>query len=88
MREGPATVRKLIDEWRSACGTQVDAGIKAVYERLLRGDKGRRKLAVVALGHWLCRVMLAMLKTHGSESGARRWHRSQRSRGIDSLEVL
>jgi transposase len=61
-REGPATVRKLITEaaWR---GTQVDAGIKAVYERLLRGDKGRRKLAVVALGHWLCRVMLAMLKT-------------------------
>jgi transposase len=61
-REGPSTVRKLLTEaaWRGACG---DGGIKAVYERLLRGDKGRRKLAVVALGHWLCRVMLAMLKT-------------------------
>jgi transposase len=61
-REGPATVRKLLTEaaWR---GTQNDAGIKRVYERFLRGDKGRRKLAVVALGHWLCRVMLAMLKS-------------------------
>jgi len=61
-REGPSTVRKLLTEaaWR---GSQSDEVIKAVYERLLRGDKGRRKLAVVALGHWLCRVMLAMLKT-------------------------
>jgi transposase len=61
-REGPSTVRKLLTEaaWR---GAQCDAVIQAVYERMLRGDKGRRKLAVVALGHWLSRVMLAMLKT-------------------------
>jgi transposase len=61
-REGPSTVRKLLTEaaWRAAYS---DAGVKCVYERLLRGDKKRRKIAIVALGHWLCRVMLAMLKS-------------------------
>ena len=37
--------------------------IKEIFERHLRGDKGRRKLAIVATGHWLCRVMLAMLRS-------------------------
>jgi len=61
-REGSATVRKLLTEaaWRASVG---DAGVKKKYEQMLRGDKSRRKLAVVALGHWLCRVMLAMLKS-------------------------
>jgi transposase len=61
-KEGPATVRKLVTEaaWRGAFKS---ARIKAVYERILKGDPGRKKLAIVATGHWLCRVMLAMLKT-------------------------
>lgn len=61
-REGPATLRKFLTEagWR-ALGKSVR--IEAVYERFLKGDKSRRKLALVALGHWLCRVMLAMLKS-------------------------
>ncbi len=61
-REGPATLRKLLTEagWR-AVGRSVR--IKEVYQRFLKGDKSRRKLAMVALGHWLCRVMLAMLKS-------------------------
>jgi transposase len=61
-REGPPTVRKLVTEaaWRGAFKS---ARIKAVYERILKGDPGRKKLAIVATGHWLCRVMLAMLKT-------------------------
>jgi transposase len=61
-REGPSTVRKLLTEaaWR---GSRESAKIKEVFERHIRGDKGRRKLAIVATGHWLCRVMLAMLKT-------------------------
>jgi len=61
-REGPPTVRKLLTEagWR---GSRESATIKDVFDRHLRGDKGRRKLAIVATGHWLCRVMLAMLRS-------------------------
>lgn len=61
-REGPSTVRKLVTEagWR---GVSLSPRMKGVFERIGRGDKGRKKLAIVALGHWLCRVMLAMLKT-------------------------
>jgi transposase len=61
-KEGPSTVRKLVTEagWRGAAKSP---RIKAVYERVRQGDPGRRKLAIVAVGHWLCRVMLAMLKT-------------------------
>jgi transposase len=61
-REGPPTVRKLVTEagWK---GVGKSARIQAVYERVARGEKGRKKLAIVAVGHWLCRVMLAMLKS-------------------------
>lgn len=61
-REGPATVRKLLTEavWRAIA---INPHIKAIYERICRGDKSRRKIALVATCHWLCRVMLAMLKT-------------------------
>jgi len=61
-REGPSTVRKLLTEagWR---GSRESALIKEIFDRHLRGDKGRRKLAIVATGHWLCRVMLAMLRS-------------------------
>jgi transposase len=61
-REGPSTVRKLVTEagWR---GVGLSPRMKQVFERIGRGDKSRKKLAIVALGHWLCRVMLAMLKT-------------------------
>ena len=61
-KEGPPLVRKLLTEagWR---GVGQSARFKQVFERIGRGDKKRKKLAIVALGHWLCRVMLAMLKT-------------------------
>jgi transposase len=61
-REGPSSVRKFLTEagWRAISQSPA---IKQTYERFLRGDKSRRKLALVALAHWLCRVMLAMLKT-------------------------
>ena len=61
-REGPSTVRKLLTEagWR---GSRESAKVKEIFDRHLRGDKGRRKLAIVATGHWLCRVMLAMLRS-------------------------
>jgi transposase len=59
-REGPGTMRKLLAEaaWR---GCQDSPAIKAVFDRLCRNDKHRRKIALVGLAHWLTRVMLAML---------------------------
>jgi transposase len=61
-REGPGSVRKLLVEcvWR---GKRDSPRVNAVYQRLLQGDPGRRKRAVVATAHWLCRVMLALLKS-------------------------
>ncbi len=61
-QEGPSTMRKLLTEaaWRGVSGS---TKIQAVFDRRLQGDKHRRKLALVATAHWLCRVMLAMLKT-------------------------
>ncbi len=60
--EGPGTVRKYLAEaaWR---GIQDSPTLRAVYERFLRNDKHRRKIALVGLCHWLCRVMLAMLQS-------------------------
>lgn len=60
--DGPPSVRQYLTEvaWR---GTSHNQQFKEVYERFLRGDPLRKKIAMVAVGHWLCRVMLAMLKT-------------------------
>jgi transposase len=64
-REGPGTVRKLLAEaaWRGRLDSPTIAGI---YNRLLRNDKHRKKIALVGLAHWLSRVMLAMLQNHQS----------------------
>jgi len=61
-REGPGTMRKLLAEaaWR---GCQDSPTIKTVFDRFCRQDKHRRKVALVALAHWLTRVMLAMLQS-------------------------
>lgn len=61
-REGSATVRKLLVQscWRGVSGSR---RIQEVYERHVKGDRSRRKLALVATSHWLSRVMLAMLKS-------------------------
>ena len=37
--------------------------LRAFYERILRGDPGRRKIALVATAHHMLRTMLAMLQT-------------------------
>jgi hypothetical protein len=37
--------------------------IRSIYERFQRGDKDRKKIAVVATAHYLLRVMLSMLRT-------------------------
>lgn len=61
-RQGPATVRKLLIEaaWQ---GIRRSPTLGAYYERLRQGKKERRKIALVATGHHLLRVMHAMLKT-------------------------
>lgn len=61
-RTGPGTARKYLIEaaWQSI---RYSDQARSEYERLLRGDKQRRKIALVALAHKIVRMMLAMLKT-------------------------
>ena len=61
-REGPSVVRCLLVEaaWQ---GIRRCPRIREVYERILRGDKERKKIALVATAHYLLRAMLAMLQT-------------------------
>jgi transposase len=61
-RDGPATMRKLLVEaaWQ---GIRRSPTIKAFYERIKRDDRGRKKIALVATGHWLVRVMASMLRS-------------------------
>jgi transposase len=61
-KEGPSTVRKYLTEatWQAI---RRDATVRAYYERIVREDPNRRKIALVATAHHLLRVMLAMLRT-------------------------
>ena len=61
-RQGPATVRRLLTEaaWQ---GIRRDARMRAFFERVQRGDAGRKKIALVATAHYLVRCMHAMLRT-------------------------
>ena len=60
-REGSATVRHLLVEavWQASRRSPT---VAAYLARIERGDKERRKKAVVATAHYLVRVMWAMLK--------------------------
>ena len=62
-REGSATVRHLLTEavWQSARRSPT---VKAYLERVMRDDKDRRKIAIVATAHYLARVMWSMLKNN------------------------
>lgn len=61
-REGPALVRKLLTEaaWQ---GIRRSPTIRAYFERVERGERERRKIALIATAHYLVRVMLALLRT-------------------------
>jgi transposase len=61
-RQGPVTVRKLLVEatWQVIRRSPT---AKARFERIAGGKKERRKIALVAMTHWLSRVMLSMLRT-------------------------
>ena len=60
--DGPPTVRKLLCEsaWQSV---RRSPAMKAYFDRVTRGDAGRRKIALVATAHKLARVMAAMLRS-------------------------
>jgi transposase len=60
-RQGSATVRHLLTEavWQASRRSPT---IEAYLRRVQRGEKARRKIAIVATAHYLVRVMWAMLK--------------------------
>lgn len=60
-RQGPATVRKLLTEaaWQAIRRSQ---RVKAKYERMIHEDPDRRKIATVAISHFLVRAMWSMLR--------------------------
>jgi len=60
-REGSATVRHLLVEavWQARRRSPT---VAAYLDRIQRGEKDRRKIAIVATAHYLIRVMWAMLK--------------------------
>jgi transposase len=59
-RQGPGTARKYLVEaaWQ---GVYRSPTIRAYFQRILRGKKERRKIALVATAHYLLRCMHAML---------------------------
>lgn len=61
-KDGPATVRKLLVE----ASWQVMRHCPAVrerFERIAGGKRDRRKIALIAVAHYLARCMLAMLRS-------------------------
>jgi len=61
-RDGPATVRRLLCEaaWQAV---RRSATVRAFFQRVMRSDPQRKKIALVATAHYLARVMAAMLKS-------------------------
>lgn len=61
-REGSSTVRHVLTEavWQAVRRSPT---VRAYLERVQRGEKGRRKIAIVATAHYLVRVMWSMLKS-------------------------
>jgi transposase len=60
-REGAPVVRRLIAEaaWQARRRSPT---VRAFFDRIQQGDPQRKKIAVVATGHYLVRAMWAMLK--------------------------
>ena len=60
--DGPATVRMLLCEaaWQAV---RRSPSMKKFFERVTRGEPGRKKIALVAAAHKLARAMAAMLRT-------------------------
>lgn len=60
--DGPATVRSLLCE-ATWTGIRCSPTIRSFYERVMRQDPQRKKIALIATAHYLLRVMAAMLRT-------------------------
>jgi transposase len=60
-KDGPSVVRKMITEaaWQ---GIQRSPALRKRFEQYMRKDKQRKRIAIVAVGHFMLRAMLAMLK--------------------------
>ena len=61
-REGPATVRKLLCEAAWSC-VRFNPKMRAFFQQVMRDDADRKKIALVATAHRLCRIMAAMLRS-------------------------
>jgi len=61
-KQGPPTARKYLVEaaWQAVRRSPT---VRARYERILDGQRRRRKIALVAVARWLVRCMQAMLRT-------------------------
>ena len=61
-KDGPAGARWLLAEaaWQ---GRRRSVRIRAYFDRVMRGDPARKKIALVATAHYLTRVMAAMLRS-------------------------
>jgi len=61
-KDGPSSVRRLLIEasWQVIRHCAV---ARALFDRIHAGKKDRRKVALVAVAHWLSRCMLSMLRT-------------------------
>lgn len=75
-KEGPPTVRWLVTEatWQAI---RRDASVRVYYERIMRGDPNRKKIALVATAHHMLRAMHAMLRS------GEQW-RSEPSMGVSA----
>ncbi len=44
-------------------GVRCNPTLRAFYQRIMHDDPDRKKIAIVAVAHHLCRVMAAMLRS-------------------------
>jgi transposase len=73
-KEGPATARKLLVEAAWRC-IDTSPSMRASFDRIVAGQKERRRIALIAIARRLTRIMLAMLKSGEAWS-------EDRSRGV------
>lgn len=61
-KDGSATVRKLLCE-ASWTAIRRSPTVRAFFERVMRADRDRKKIALIATAHYLARVAGAMLRS-------------------------
>ena len=55
-------MRKLLCEASWSC-MRFNPTLRSFFQQVMHGDPDRKKIAVVATAHRLCRIMAAMLRT-------------------------